>query len=262
MGEGLDIVHFAGGDERGDPCPALGAFGVAGEEGALPPKSQRPDPIIDEVAVHLGRAVPGKQGLREVPWILGDEDVGGDSPSGQTVVTAPETDRAYGDTTGRPCPAGSRSPLVQRRLDLDIPRHRITSPGLLRSRSTRRPLAGKQPSSSGQAWRARGSAASAARTLTKPQLEPGRACLYGAGVARSSLARASAYPAAPPRCHHPGHMSLGHNSKRHVSRPRPTSGQAILKKQRPANPSGIACRLPAPLKISVSMHSRQPPAGG
>ena len=75
VGEGLDAVHLASGDERGDPGPVLRALVVASEEsvrrGNGPPdrflilltpiQSQGPDLVFDKVAVHLDPAVPGEE---------------------------------------------------------------------------------------------------------------------------------------------------------------------------------------------------------
>jgi hypothetical protein len=60
VGEVVDGVHacqLAGGDERREHGPVLGADLVAGEEGVLPRQRDRADLVLDRVGVQLQRAV-------------------------------------------------------------------------------------------------------------------------------------------------------------------------------------------------------------
>jgi hypothetical protein len=54
---GIDAVHLAGLDERGDDGPVLGTCIVAGEEGVLAVQGDGADGAFDSVAVDLDAAV-------------------------------------------------------------------------------------------------------------------------------------------------------------------------------------------------------------
>lgn len=72
VGERLDTVYLTSGDEPGDPSSVLGTLVVAGKEGVLLPPGQRPDLVLDEVAVHLNPSVLSEE---DQPFPAG-QDVG------------------------------------------------------------------------------------------------------------------------------------------------------------------------------------------
>jgi len=57
VAERLDVIELAGLDEAGDAGPGLRAFVVSCEQMILSAKSQRTDPVLNRVAVHLDTAV-------------------------------------------------------------------------------------------------------------------------------------------------------------------------------------------------------------
>jgi hypothetical protein len=56
IGVGLDTVHLAGGDQRGDAGPVGGALVVTGEETVLAGEGLGTDQIFDPVGVQLDPA--------------------------------------------------------------------------------------------------------------------------------------------------------------------------------------------------------------
>ena len=72
--DGVHAGHFAGGDERGEHGPVLGADLVAGEEGVLAGQRDRTDLVFDRVGVELEGAVveeadqagPMREGIADI----------------------------------------------------------------------------------------------------------------------------------------------------------------------------------------------------
>ena len=62
VGVGIDIDELAGGDQRGDHRPVLGAAVGPGEQMALAAERDRPDGALDDVAVELDAAVVEEAG--------------------------------------------------------------------------------------------------------------------------------------------------------------------------------------------------------
>ncbi len=82
--DGVHAGHFAGGDERGEHSPVLGADLVAGEEGVLPRQRDRADLVLDRVGVEFkgavvkeaDQALPVGEGVADV---LGQQGLLGDT---------------------------------------------------------------------------------------------------------------------------------------------------------------------------------------
>ena len=66
IGEGLDVVDFAGLDQRCDAAPSDATFVVTREERIFPIESDGSDQVFDAVVVDLDAAI-GQEGLQPIP---------------------------------------------------------------------------------------------------------------------------------------------------------------------------------------------------
>ncbi len=65
IGDRIDIVKLAGGDDGGEECPVFSADLVTGEQSVFSCESHRPDGVLDRVGVEFEAAVfeePGQAG--------------------------------------------------------------------------------------------------------------------------------------------------------------------------------------------------------
>ena len=69
IAEGIDVVEFAGLDQRCDRCPVLGAAVGAREQGIFPVQRDRADGTFDGVVIELDAAIVEEAG--QAPNVTG-----------------------------------------------------------------------------------------------------------------------------------------------------------------------------------------------
>ena len=169
IGEGIDVVHLCGLDQRGDAAPGSASFVVTGEECVLAIEGQRPDGVLDRVGVDLDAAV-AEEDLQPIPVpgdvakLLAEARFGGDAAAARFEPQAEGLDqRCRAGLSGRRGAGsercrGSRPRSGRVRRSGAAPRRRSPS---RRDRRSRAAGAGRGPSSRrGSAGRRGGSASS------------------------------------------------------------------------------------------------------
>src|SRR3546814_12345296 len=104
VGDGIDSVQLAGGDDGGEERPVLGPDLMTGEQGVLARQGDRADGVLDRIGVEFETAVFEESGETR-PVAEGIADVAGQGGAGgDRRELLPEIGRAAGRERG--CPYG------------------------------------------------------------------------------------------------------------------------------------------------------------